>query len=334
MGLKILQQISVVEGIGQQADEIVRGVNARAGEIPKEVADAVKLLIGTEEGQVLRPVKLQLDALLRLTDPSIDASVPKWIEKMTKAGFSAEADPLRGTIEELQRALEDAGILKKQKDLTPMKGDYEDVVNKRLQKWADNSSSLFRPNVEFTKNTMGSKQVTTGDVVVEVKSESGSTITICVEAKNHGEGSKLGKPDVERSLAEGIPNRNSIAGLFVNKEQAGLRDQLGYWYEGSIGDWPYVVVTDEYLELGIRSLISRIKVNEIMSGTNKLDGAAMTLRVEELKTGIKTLNNMKDKANRISTLSGEIEKLAKDGFQDLGKMLTAIEKLIEDASED
>jgi hypothetical protein len=58
------------------------------------------------------------------------------------------------------------------------------------------------------------------------------------------------------------------------------------------------------------------------------------MRVEELKAGIKTLNIMKNKANRISTLSGEIEGLAKDGYQDLGRMLAAIEKLIEDASED
>jgi len=282
----------------------------------------------------LRPVKLQLDALLRLTDPSVDASVPKWIEEMTKEGFSEQAEPLVGAIEDLQNALIVAGIIDEFKEGTPLKGDYEDHVNDRLQDWADKSSSLFRPNVEFTKNTTGSKQKTTGDVVVEVKSESGSTISICVEAKNYGEGNKRGKLDVESSLGEGIPNRNCIAGLYVNKERAGFTDQLGYWYEGSIDDWPYVVVTDQYLELGLRSLITRIKVNEMMSGTNKLDSTTLTMRVEELKAGIKTLNIMKNKANRISTLSGEIEGLAKDGYQDLGRMLAAIEKLIEDASED
>ena len=180
------------------ATNAVRGVNARAGDIPDEVAEAVKKLIGTEEGQVLRPVQLQLDALLKLTDPSTDASVPKWIEEMTKAGFSAEAEPLKQTITDLQRALEDAGILQKQKDDTPLKGDYEDEVNKRLQKWADNSSSLARPNIEFTKSTPGLQKVTTGDVVVTLQSESGSTISICVEAKNKT--TPQGKPVVEASL--------------------------------------------------------------------------------------------------------------------------------------
>ena len=333
IGLRILQQISVVEGIGQQAEEIVRRVNTKAGEIPDEVAEAVKKLIGTEEGQVLRPVQLQLETLLRLTDPSVDASVPKWIEEMTKSGFSEQAEPLVEAIEELQDALVVAGIIDEYKEGTPLKGDYEDHVNDRLQEWADKSSSLFRPNVEFTKNTTGSKQKTTGDVVVEVKSESGNTISICVEAKNYGAGNKRGKLDVERSLDEGISNRNCIAGLYVNKERSGFSDQLGYWYEGVIDDWPYVVVTDEYLELGIRSLISRIKINEMSSSTNKLDTTTLTMRVEELKAGIKTLNTMKNKANRISTLSGEIEDLAQDGYQDLGKKLTAIEKLIEDAAE-
>ena len=333
IGLRILQQISVVEGIGQQAEEIVRRVNTKAGEIPDEVAEAVKKLIGTEEGQVLRPVQLQLETLLRLTDPSVDASVPKWIEEMTKEGFSEQAERLVEAIEKLQDALVVAKIIDEYKEGTPLKGDYEDHVNDRLQEWADKSSSLFRPNVEFTKNTTGSKQKTTGDVVVEVKSESGNTISICVEAKNYGAGNKRGKLDVERSLDEGISNRNCIAGLYVNKERAGFTDQLGYWYEGAIDDWPYVVVTDKYLELGIRSLISRIKINEMSSSTNKLDTTTLTMRVEELKAGIKTLNTMKNKANRISTLSGEIEDLAQDGYQDLGKKLTAIEKLIEDATE-
>ena len=336
IGLRILQQISVVEGIGQQAEEIVRRVNNKAGEIPDEVAEAVRKLIGTEEGQVLRPVQLQLDTLLKLTNPELDGSVPKWIQEMTKAGFSEQAEPLADVITELQDALVKAGIIEDVKEKTPLKGDYEDLVNKRLQDWADKSSSLFRPNIEFTKDKPGVQKVTTGDVVVRLQSESGSEISICVEAKNYGSSNPQGKPVVERSLATGIPNRECIAGLFVNRTSKGLSQQLGHWYEGEIeGVGPYIVVTDEYLELGIRALITKLKMQELLSGgSDKFDTTALNLKVQELRTGIKKLVTINSKATKMGDLSTEIKDLAKVGYQDLQTMLSAIEKLIEDATTD
>ncbi|MCH8342386.1 MAG: hypothetical protein IH983_00175 [Planctomycetes bacterium] len=354
-----------IEFVKRRVNEIVTDVGAKIDLIPVKLEKELVEKLGSEDGQVLKPIVDLIHQVIRTTkdqltevkdeiDPSKDTSaVGKAIKGIHDLIDPNRKDSVQGALEAAITKVtgEDGALAKAVKAVVNVEMD---PVKKRLEKLSDQilgqeaAEEAVMQTIEKGRpfedqvldelrpwaNAIGAElrhvgvDNRPGDILIKLTDTSlaGSDLGLVIEVRDRQR--PVGLKTVAEDLSKKMVERDANAAIYLSKSAVGLGNEVGEWAEGDTERGPWVATTHEHLRTALRFLLALHKLRSIRTAQPEVDVSIVENQIRSIRTSLKKISTINRKVTDQRKNAEEIGNVADTLRYEILEALCALEAAI------
>jgi hypothetical protein len=342
------------EHLRRQLEAAVRDVEVALGHIPELVERRLTDHMGTDDGQVLAPVK----ALVHEASAVASARVSE-----VRTLLNEDLDPARET-SKLGGALKTLGQLLNPDHKSSVQARVEDAINalcsvdgqlvSTVQQSVRDVVAPLTAEVDRLGLELRGKQ--TADEIIQQTTAKGATYeeqvlarlqrwaasagaevhhvgndnksgdvlvvipslsgeAVMIVVEVRSRATPLGRKAISAGLARAMDQRTAAGAVYVSATRDGLAQEIGDWAEGETSGGPFVAACEEHLVTAIRFVAAQIQIARIKRERAEVDRPAIEGQLGRIRTALGQITMMQRKLTTIRATASAVQGCA-DALRD------------------
>lgn len=330
----------------RKVESILSDVQLAISAIPGKITEAMLAKIGTGDGQVLAPVRVQIDqavkeskeriaevkVLMDEANPDRESSaMGKSIRAIKVLLDPNRTDSVQGTIQSaISQVSATDGVLANtvkavvMDAIKPLK-DEVDGLSKEIrgrEAAAEALAQTAQKGISYEEEVLATLQTWArplgvevhhvggdnrpGDVLVKFPRSSIAGTETCLVIEARDRDTAAGRKAISEHLARAMAERGSNAAVFLSHSRDGLGKEIGEWAEGSAEQGPWVACTNEHLLTAVRFLEVLRRLDRFHSASAEIDAASVEAQVRRIRTALDRVATINRKLTMIRGTTDEI----------------------------
>lgn len=375
VGIFCLERASAardLDFVRSQVDSILQEVDRAISEIPGVLEGDLGRRLGSEDGQVLAPIRTMIDAtsrtlterlngvkeLLNEVDPDRSTStMGRALGQLKDLLDARRKDSVQGALTEAIRAItgEDGTLAKSVKGtvaeaIHPLAEEVnrisrqisaaeaaKEALSGTTKKGSPYEEEVLDEVLGWSR-AMGAEvdhvgpDNRPGDIVLTF-GEASVSAGLTVVLEARDRNSAMGRKVISQVAETAMAEREANAAIYVSRCRDGLAKEIGEWAEGECDRGPWVAVTHEHLFVAIRFLLILHRLAALQESQAAVDLAAVDNQIDRIRTALRRVGTIKRNVTVIRDSAGKVQEEAETLQSDIRRALLSIEETLHSCQE-
>jgi hypothetical protein len=354
-----------IDFVRHQIDGLLRSVETTVSTLPGQIEAALTRKIGTEDGQVLAPVRafveraseavqMRLKDVREVLDGELDpakttSTLGRALKELDQLLDAERTDSIQGVLVAAVREVADeGGMLSKS-----VKACVTDAVKplaeqiERLGQQIAGADAAEEALLATTKKGAPYEEEIVCELqdwaarigaevhhigpdnrpgdVLVIIPPGGVAHPISIVIEVRDRCSRMGRKAITETLETAMAERQANAAVYLSRTRDGLGKEIGDWAEGECDRGPFVAVTHSDLLVAVRWLIARHQLRVSQESLPEIDRSLLEAQIERIRTSLKRIGTINRCVTQIRGGATSVEDEIEELRGEIRRSLAAME---------
>jgi hypothetical protein len=355
-----------IDFVRHQIDGLLRSVETTVSTLPGQIEAALTRKIGTEEGQVLAPVRgfverasqvveIRLKDVRELLTGDLDpakttSTLGRALKELDQLLDPERTDSIQGVLVSAVRDVADeGGMLSKSvkacvNDAIKPLAEQIDRLGQQIAGVDAAEDALLattKKGAPYEEEIVGELQDWAARIGAEVHyvgpDNRPGDILLVIPARSLGHHmsivievrdrcSRTGRKAITETLETAMRERQANAAIYLSRSSDGLGKEIGDWAEGECDRGPFVAVTHGDLFVALRWLIARHQLQASQEALPEVDRPLLEAQIERIRTSLKRIGTINRSVTQIRGGATSVEDEIEELRGEIRRALAAMEE--------